>query len=101
MLQQPQSKLLAMIFDSLVRSIDPARLAQFLAVTPAILRPSDLSGQERIAEPLARPQIRHPDIVTVFRQTAPAPPRRQDPQPILLRFDSGVNGLRPKHQVSP
>ena len=97
MLQQPQSKLLAVILNALVSFVDRTRLAQLFQVTTAIFRPSDLSGKNRVAQLFARPEIRHPDIVSILRHTASPPARHQEAQAILLSFDRCLDGLRSKH----
>jgi (2Fe-2S) ferredoxin len=84
MLKEAQGEFLAVILDSLIAEIDRPALAQFLTVTVAVFRPGDLSSQEFIPKLLARPEIRHPDMVAIFRQAAAPASRGQDPQTILL-----------------
>ena len=69
-LQEAQSELLAVIFDSLVAAINRSALTQFLAVSVAELGPRDFPRQKFIPELLARSEICHPNIVTVCRQAA-------------------------------
>ena len=75
MLQEAQGEFLAVIFDYLVEEIDRAAFAQFPAISSAELRPRDFPRQKVVPQLLARPEIGHPNIVSVFRQS-PAPAAR-------------------------
>ena len=100
MLEQPQSELLSVIFDPPVSLVDRAAFEQFLQVTPAILRPGDLGRKNRVPQFFARAEIRHPDIVTILRQTAPAPARCQNSQAILFAFDWRIDRLGFNHTAT-
>ncbi len=84
MLKEAQGEFLPVIPDSLIAEIDRPAFAQLLSVTVAVFRPGDLSCQEFIPKLLARPEIRHPDMVAIFRQAAAPASRGKNPQTILL-----------------
>jgi hypothetical protein len=98
MLQEPQSEFLAVIFDSLVAAIDRAVFAQFLAIASAEYLPRDLARQKFIPEVLARPEIGHPNIVSVFRQASASATGRENSQAVVLRIDFGMDGLCFEHR---
>src|SRR4051794_8106225 len=89
-LEQTQGELLAVIFDPLVARVHPAWLEQFLLIAPAVFRPRYSATEDGIAQRFARPQVRHPNVEPVRRQTAPAPSCRQNPKAVA-RFDRAVN----------
>lgn len=91
MLQEPESEFLAVIFDYLVAAIDRAALAQFLAIASIEYLPRDFASQKFIPEVLARPEIGHPNIVSVFRQPPAPAARRENSQTVVLRIDFGMN----------
>jgi hypothetical protein len=97
MLQEPQSEFLTVIFDSVVAAIDRAALAQFLTIASAEYLPRDLASQKFIPEVLARPEIGHPNIISLFRQAPASATRRENSQTVVPRTDFGMNGLCSEH----
>jgi hypothetical protein len=91
MLQEPKSEFLAVIFDYLVAEIDRSALKQFFAISAAEFGPRDFPRQKVFPQLLARPQIGHPNIVSVFRQPPAPAARRENSQAVVLRIDFGLD----------
>jgi hypothetical protein len=91
MLQEPQSEFLAVIFDYLVAEIDRPVFAQFLAISAAEFGPRDFPRQKVVPQLLARPEIGHSNIVSVFRQPPAPAARRKNSQTVVLRVDFGMD----------
>ena len=89
-LEQSQSKLLPVILDPVIARIDAAGLEKFLPITAAIVAPRYFTGQDSVAQLFRRPDVGHPDIEPVRRQTATSSPRCQNPKAIA-RFDGTVD----------
>jgi hypothetical protein len=68
--EQTQGKFLPVILDCAIASVDRVTFKKLRPVTAAELRPPDLSRLKVAQEFLARPEIRHPDVVTVLWQAA-------------------------------
>jgi hypothetical protein len=99
-LKQPQGELLSVILDSLVGAIEPrAAIEEFPAVTPAKFSPSNPVESEKLQQPFARTEIRHPRVIPRLLEAPPTNPSGQDPQSIFLSIDWGVNRLGTDHGV--
>ena len=72
MLQKSKGELLPVVLDILVAQVDRTAFAQLQQVAAAILRPTVLPGKKCVAQFFARSEIRHPDVVTILRQTTSA-----------------------------
>ena len=97
-LEESQGEFLAVIFDSFVAAIDPARFPQFFQIPAAVFLPGNLVRQNGVSQFLARTEVWHPDIETIAGQATSPPTGRQNPQSILPRLDFGVNGLGLEHE---
>jgi hypothetical protein len=97
MLQEPQSEFLAVILDSLIAEIDRPAFTQFPAISVGVSAPREFPRQKFVSKALARAEIRHPNVVSVFRQAPASATRYKDSQTVLMRIDFGVNGLCFEH----
>jgi hypothetical protein len=91
MLQEAQGEFLAVILDYLVAEIDRPALKQFFAISSAEFGPRDFPRQKIVPQLLARPEIGHPNIVSVFRQPPAPAARRENSQTVVLRIDFGMD----------
>lgn len=63
MLDEPKRKFLAVILDGWIRAIERLRLKQLDAIAPREFRPGKPPRQKATDQPLARTQVRHPNVV--------------------------------------
>ena len=75
-LEEPKSKLLAVVFDRRIPTVDRSAFKQFVSIPAAEDCPSDFAHLEFFEQPFARREIRHPYIVTRLRHPAPPESRR-------------------------
>jgi hypothetical protein len=86
-LKKAQSKLLAVVFDGFVSLVNGPAFEQFLAVTMAEIAPPDLAGLCIFQQLLARPEVRHPYVVSRCGHASPAKSGCQDSQSIFTRIN--------------
>jgi len=99
MLQEPQSEFLAVILDSLIVEIDRPAFPQFPAISAGIGAPCEFPRQKFVPKALARAEIRHPNVVSVFRQAPASATRYEDSQTVLMRIAFSMDGLCFEHWV--
>lgn len=91
LLQEAQSPLLAVVFDVAISIVKGPALPHLGSIAAAVIRPGYFAAEVCITKLLAWPEVRHPNMITVARQTASAPARGQNAEAILLRVDRGVH----------